>query len=290
MAKEFESVRSMIETLKPSYPVYCLRPEIITQAATRFLEQFPGRVLYAVKCNPHAEVLRALHRAGIRHFDTASLPEIAQVRESFPDAACYFMHPVKGRAVINTAAKVYEIDTYIIDHPSELNKILAETGGAEGLTIYVRLKTPPVDGAFYHLAAKFGADVDDAHAVAALGDGAEVAHHVAVVAQPIVGADLVAKAVPDGHTILTASVTFVISSALQKGLPYDGFRDFAPITLLIAAPLGVLVHPSVPAKTMPELIAHAKGQPGRINYGSSGPGSIAHLSTEVIRHSYQVAS
>ena len=101
-------------------------------------------------------------------------------------------------------------------------------------------------------------------------------------ASGVVGADLVAKAIPDGHTILTASVTFVISSALQKGLPYDGFRDFAPITLLIAAPLGVLVNPSVPAKTMPELIAHAKGQPGRINYGSSGPGSIAHLSTEVM--------
>ena len=101
-------------------------------------------------------------------------------------------------------------------------------------------------------------------------------------ASGVVGADLVAKAVPDGHTILTASVTFVISSALQKGLPYDGFRDFAPITLLISAPLGVLVHPSFPAKTMGELIAHAKGQPGRINYGSSGPGSIAHLSTEVM--------
>ena len=162
MAKEFDSVRSMIEALKPSYPVYCLRPEIIDQAANRFLEQFPGRVLYAVKCNPHAEVLRALHRAGIRHFDTASLPEIAQIRERFRDAACYFMHPVKGRAVIGTAAKVYEIDTYVVDHLSELNKILAETGGAEGLTIYVRFKTPPVDGALYHLAAKFGAEPDDA--------------------------------------------------------------------------------------------------------------------------------
>ena len=98
----------------------------------------------------------------------------------------------------------------------------------------------------------------------------------------VVGADLVAKAVPDGHTILTASVTFVISAALQKGLPYDAFRDFAPITLLIAAPMGVLVHPSVPAKNITELVAHAKSQQGRINYGSSGPGSIAHLSTEVL--------
>ena len=165
MMKEFDSVRAMIETLKPSYPVYCLRPEMIDRAAKKFLEQFPGRVLYALKCNPHPEVVRALHRAGIRHFDTASLPEIAQVRESFPNAACYFMHPVKGRAVIGTAAKVYEIDTYVIDHPSELDKILAETGGSEGLTIYVRLTTPPFDGAFYHLAAKFGAGVDEAAAM-----------------------------------------------------------------------------------------------------------------------------
>ena len=68
MMKEFDSVRAMIDALKPSYPVYCLRPEIINRAARQFLEQFPGRVLYAVKCNPHPEVLRALYRAGIRHF------------------------------------------------------------------------------------------------------------------------------------------------------------------------------------------------------------------------------
>jgi len=101
-------------------------------------------------------------------------------------------------------------------------------------------------------------------------------------ASGVIGADLVAKAVPDGHTLLTASVTFVISAALQKGLPYDAFRDFAPVSMLIAAPMGVLVHPSVPAKNIAELVAHAKSQPGRINYGSSGPGSIAHLSTAVM--------
>jgi len=101
-------------------------------------------------------------------------------------------------------------------------------------------------------------------------------------ASGVVGADLVAKAVPDGHTLLTASVTFVISAALQKGLPYDAFRDFAPVTMLIAAPMGVLVHPSVPARNVAELVAQAKGQPGKLNFGSSGPGSIAHLSTEVM--------
>jgi tripartite-type tricarboxylate transporter receptor subunit TctC len=96
------------------------------------------------------------------------------------------------------------------------------------------------------------------------------------------GADLVAKATPDGHTVLVVSVTFVISTALQKGLPYDGVKDFAPVTLLISAPLGLLVHPSVPAKTVGELIAHAKANPGKLNYGSSGPGSIAHLSTALL--------
>ena len=101
-------------------------------------------------------------------------------------------------------------------------------------------------------------------------------------ASGVVGADLVAKATPDGHTLLVASVTFVISAALQKGLPYDGVKDFAPITLLISAPLGLLVHPSVPAKTVKELVAYAKANPGKLNYGSSGPGSIAHLSTELL--------
>jgi len=163
--KDFESVKAMVTALQPSYPVYCLRPEVIAQTAKRFLDLFPGRVLYAVKCNPHPEVLKALYQAGIRHFDTASLPEIAQVRESFGDAACYFMHPVKGRAVINTSARVYEIDTFVIDHMDELEKILKETGGAEGLTIYVRIKTPPAEGTLYHLAAKFGAGLSEAAAM-----------------------------------------------------------------------------------------------------------------------------
>ena len=122
-------------------------------------------MLYAVKCNPHPLVLRALYDAGIHHFDTASLPEIALVRESLPDAACYFMHPVKGRAVIGTSSRVYNIDNYVIDHPKELEKILDETDGGEGLTIFVRIATPPVEGTLYHLAAKFGAELDEAAAM-----------------------------------------------------------------------------------------------------------------------------
>ncbi len=143
---QFDDVRSMIKTLQPSYPVYCLRPHVMRQAVQRFLELFPGRVLYAVKCNPHPSVLRALYAAGIRHFDTASLPEIALIRETFPDAGAYFMHPVKSRAVIHAAARIYNIDTYVVDHEKEITKIIDETGGGEGICIVVRLETPPGRG------------------------------------------------------------------------------------------------------------------------------------------------
>jgi ornithine decarboxylase len=155
--RQFDDVRSMVKALQPSYPVYCLRPHVLRQTAQRFLELFPGRVLYAVKCNPHPSVLRALYSAGIRHFDTASLPEIALIRESFPDAGAYFMHPVKSRAVIHAAARIYNIDTYVVDHEKEITKIIDETGGGEGICIVVRLDTPPVEGTFFHLSAKFGA-------------------------------------------------------------------------------------------------------------------------------------
>ena len=78
--------------------------------------------MYAVKCNPNIEVMRALYEAGIKHFDTASISEVALAREHFPDASCYFMHPVKGRAAIMTANQVYNINHYVIDHENELDK------------------------------------------------------------------------------------------------------------------------------------------------------------------------
>jgi ornithine decarboxylase len=145
----------MVAALEPSYPVYCLRPDRLGDSAERFLTQFPGRVLYAVKCNPHPRVLKTLYDAGIRHFDTASLPEIAQIRELFPDASAYFMHPVKGRAVIRAAYEIYGVRHYVIDHPSELAKVHDETGG-EAVVIVVRVATPEV-GAAYDLSSKFGA-------------------------------------------------------------------------------------------------------------------------------------
>jgi len=125
----FDDVDAMIRALRPSYPVYCIHPGVLQETARRLLDRFPGRVLYAVKCNPHPKVLQILYEARIRHFDTASLPEIAQVREQFRDAGAYFMHPVKARAAIRTAYEVYGIRHFVVDHPAELRKIIDETGG-----------------------------------------------------------------------------------------------------------------------------------------------------------------
>ena len=86
---------------------------------------------------------------------------------------------------------------------------------------------------------------------------------------------------PDGHTLLGTTVTFVISGALRTGLPYDSVRDFAPVTLVILSPFGLLLHPAVPAKTVKEFIAHARANPGKLLYGSSGAGSSPHLATEL---------
>jgi ornithine decarboxylase len=151
----FATVEDVVEELTPGYPVYCLRPAELKRQANYFLDTFPGRVMYAVKCNPHLAVLQALYEAGIRHFDTASLAEIALVREHLPQADCYFMHPVKPRAAIGTAHNVYGVDHFVIDHEKELNKIIDVTGGGDGMVVLVRIVTP-VHDAQYQLSDKFG--------------------------------------------------------------------------------------------------------------------------------------
>jgi ornithine decarboxylase len=162
--RSFATVEAVVEELKPGYPVYCLRPAELKRQAGFFLDNFPGRVMYAVKCNPHLAVLKALYEAGIRHFDTASLAEIALIREHFPQADCYFMHPVKPRAAIRTAHDVYSVDHYVIDHEKELDKIIATTGGGDGQVVLVRIVTP-VHDAQYQLSDKFGVAADEAPAL-----------------------------------------------------------------------------------------------------------------------------
>ena len=93
-----------------------------------------------------------------------------------------------------------------------------------------------------------------------------------------IGADLAAKAPPDGYTISMISSSHSVNPSLMKKLPYDLINDLAPITQATSQPYALVVHPSVPAKSVKELIALAKAKPGTINYGSSGTGGLSHLS------------
>jgi tripartite-type tricarboxylate transporter receptor subunit TctC len=97
-----------------------------------------------------------------------------------------------------------------------------------------------------------------------------------------IAAQTVAAAPPDGYTLLLASAAYTINTAMQQG-PFDLRRDFAPIALITTSPFVLVVHPSVPARTVAELIAYAKANPGRLNYASSGIGTPPHLAGEMFK-------
>jgi len=99
-----------------------------------------------------------------------------------------------------------------------------------------------------------------------------------------IGAELVARAAPDGHTLFMASVASTVNVTLYQSLAYDIVRDFAPVTLLTIVPNLLVVHPSVPVKSVKDLIALAKANPGDLSYASAGVGSSTHLAGEVFKH------
>jgi tripartite-type tricarboxylate transporter receptor subunit TctC len=99
-----------------------------------------------------------------------------------------------------------------------------------------------------------------------------------------VGTELVARAAPDGHTLLVGNTgTLTVLPHLQAKIGYDPQRDFAPITNLVGGPSFLLVHPSVPAKNLRELIALAKRAPGKVTYASAGVGQISHMNGELLK-------
>ena len=160
-------VDAIIAAARPSDPVLCLRPAAIAAAARRFVDSFPGDVLYAVKCNPELRVLRALWAGGVRHFDCASLGEVRLVRKLLPAAEIHFMHPVKARPAIHEAFHQYDVTDFALDSTDELAKILQETvpvglvGDPPILGLFVRLALPKGD-AVLDLTGKFGAPLEEA--------------------------------------------------------------------------------------------------------------------------------
>jgi tripartite-type tricarboxylate transporter receptor subunit TctC len=102
-------------------------------------------------------------------------------------------------------------------------------------------------------------------------------------ATSIIGMDLVAKAEPDGYTLITMSDTFPINATLYPKLPYDSLKDFAPVSLVAITTNTLVVNPSVPVRSVKELIALAKAKPGSLNYASTGAGGTSYLAMEYFR-------
>jgi len=98
-----------------------------------------------------------------------------------------------------------------------------------------------------------------------------------------IGAGAVAKAAPDGYTLIMLGINHVINPSLYKEVPYDIPRDFRPIARVAVAPLAIIAHPSFPPNSIPELIAYAKANPKQVHYGSGGNGSVTHLSLELLK-------
>jgi ornithine decarboxylase len=138
----------------PERPVLTLRPHAAGRAARWFLENFPGKTLYAVKANSAPRIVSALYEAGIRDFDVASIPEIQQVSTLVSGTCIHVMHPVKSRELVRTAYFDFGVRTFALDCEAELEKILAETGHARDLTLVVRIACPsthsevPLEGKF----------------------------------------------------------------------------------------------------------------------------------------------
>jgi ornithine decarboxylase len=158
---KFVSAQDLVERMKPSEPVHCIRPHAVKTAAKWFVSAFPGQVMYAVKTNPEPLVLKSLFRAGIRHFDVASLTEIALVARECPKAAMYYMHPVKSRESIMQAYHKFGIRSFSLDSLDELVKIQEMTHHASDLALYVRVSIPNTHAA-YSLQGKFGIQGEEA--------------------------------------------------------------------------------------------------------------------------------
>ena len=154
--QKFKSVEELVNQLKPDKPVYCIRKKSILSASKFFQKNFPGKILYAVKTNPHPEVIKTLLKSGINQFDVASVEEIKAVRKFDQVSKCSFMHTIKSREDISEAYFKYGVKTFALDTKDELIKIIESTSNAKDLELFVRVAVSN-EHAEIDLSKKFGA-------------------------------------------------------------------------------------------------------------------------------------
>ncbi|MBI6705405.1 alanine racemase [Pseudomonas viridiflava] len=193
---------------------YTLDSRWITENARRFCASFPGTVLYALKANPLPGVLEALNAGGIRHFDVASLSEVATVYDTLDDPVQYLMNPVKSRHCVREAYHRYGVRAFVIDSPQELTKLrdlLPEDDRT--LTIYIRYASSE-SSAVYDLRGKFGAS-------------------------PELAVELIRQVAASTHWTLGLSF-HVGSQAIQSGPYLTALRDAEAIVRAAGSPVRVL--------------------------------------------------
>jgi len=159
--QKFKSVNELVNRLKPSEPVYCIRTSSIRTASSYFQKNFPGRVLYAVKTNPHPKVLKTIIDSGIKNFDVASIKEIETIKKISSKANCYYMNTIKNRNHITEAYFNYNIKSFALDSRDELLKIIQCTKNAKDLNLFVRVSISN-EHAEIDLSKKFGALTSEA--------------------------------------------------------------------------------------------------------------------------------
>ena len=154
--QKFKSVEELVSQLRPDKPVYCIRKKSILSTSRFFQKKFPGKILYAVKTNPHPEVIKTLIKSGINQFDIASIEEIKAIKKFSQTAKCSFMHTVKSHESIKDAYFKYGVKTFALDTKDELIKIIESTSGAKDLELFVRVAVSN-EHAEIDLSKKFGA-------------------------------------------------------------------------------------------------------------------------------------
>ena len=159
--RKFNTVNELVNSLKPDYPVYCIRTEEIKKSVKFFNENFPGKILYAVKTNPHEKVIKHIIANGIKDFDVASLNEIKLIKKINSEVNLHFMHTVKSKESISSAYFDYNVRSFSLDNKDELMKILAATNQAKDLKLFVRIAISN-EHAEIDLSRKFGAHPSEA--------------------------------------------------------------------------------------------------------------------------------
>ena len=154
--QKFKSVEQIINQLKPEKPIYCIRKNSIRSAVKYFNKNFPGKILYAVKTNPHPAVIQTIIDSGVEQFDVASIEEIKSIRNFSQTAKCSYMHTVKSKESIKEAYFNYGVKTFSLDTKDELIKIIKSTNNAKDLELFVRVAVSN-EHAEIDLSKKFGA-------------------------------------------------------------------------------------------------------------------------------------